>query len=206
MKRALLLAIAPLLGGCYSFSTIGRAHTVGKGHVEAFAAPEALVVPSNNGIAVRPVGEIGARVGVTDDVDLEGRVTTLGGSFATHVQLRRDRTFGSWEAMLAPGVAYTAPDKLAIELPVLFGVNVDKRDDQLVVTPRLAYQLRFGSPQPTSYFFAGLSIGFALRVLRHVTFMPEASLLTQLYAPPGYTSNVASTAALQLSAALLFDF
>jgi hypothetical protein len=205
--------------GCYSFTTIGRAHTIGKGHVEAFAAPEALIVPAPGGVAVRPVGEIGARVGITKDVDLEGRVTSLGGSFATHIQLRRDHEAGSWEAMLAPGIAYTSPDKLAFEIPVLFGVNValpwrrpafggsgDKRDDQLVIAPRLAYQLRFGSPQVTSYFFAGLSVGFAWRIVRHFTFMPEAALLTQLYSPPGYTSNTASTAAFQLSAAMLFDF
>ncbi|HEY2370190.1 MAG TPA: hypothetical protein VGH87_27530 [Polyangiaceae bacterium] len=204
MKRALLLL--PLITGCYSFSTIGRAHTIGKGHVEAFAAPAALVVPAPGGVAVRPVAEIGARVGVTDNVDLEGRVTSLGGSFATHIQLRRDREAGSWEAMLAPGVAYTAPDKLAFELPIVFGVNVDKRDDQLVIAPRLAYQLRFGSPQVTSYFFTGISLGFAWRVVRHFTFMPEASLLTQLYSSPGYTSNTAGTAAFQLAAALLFDF
>ena len=204
VKRLLLLL--PILTGCYSFTTIGRAHTIGKGHVEAFAAPEALVVPAPGGVAVRPVGEVGARVGVADNVDLEGRVTSLGGSFATHIQLRRDREAGSWEAMLAPGIAYTSPDKLAFELPVIFGVNVDKRDDQLVVAPRLAYQLRFGSPQVTSYFFTGISLGFAWRVVRQFTFMPEASLLTQLYSPPGYTSNVDSTAAFQLSAAMLFDF
>lgn len=204
MRR--LLLFVPLLTGCYSFTTIGRAHTIGKGHVEAFAAPEALVVPAPGGVAVRPVGEIGARVGVTDNVDLEGRVTSLGGSIATHIQIRRDREPGSWEAMLAPGIAYTATDKLAFELPIVFGVNVDKRDDQLVIAPRLAYQLRFGSPQVTSYFFTGLSLGFAWRIVRHFTFMPEASLLTQLYSPPGYTSNVASTAAFQLAAAVLVDF
>ena len=58
----------------------------------------------------------------------------------------------------------------------------------------------------TSYFFTGLSLGFAWRIVRHFTFMPEASLLTQLYSPPGYTSNVASTAAFQLAAAVLVDF
>jgi hypothetical protein len=205
VKRVALFFL-PLLTGCYSFTTLTRAHTTGKGHVEAFAAPEGLVVPASNGLAVRPVGEIGARVGLTSSVDLEGRVTTLGGSIATHIQLRRDHEAGSWEAMLAPAVVCTSPDKLAFELPVVFGVNVDKRDDQLVLAPRLAYQLRFGSPQTTSYFFAGLSVGFAWRLLRHVTLMPEVSLLTQLYSPPGYTSNVASTAALELAIGMLFDF
>jgi hypothetical protein len=203
VKRLLLLA--PLLSGCYSFTTLSRAHTIGKGHVEAFAAPEGLVVPASNGLAIRPVGEIGARVGVTDRVDLEGRVTTLGGSVATHLQLRRDPARWSWEAMLAPGVVYTAPEKLAFELPVLFGINVGG-DSQIVIAPRIAYQLRFATVQTTSYFFVGGSLGFAWRIARHFTLMPEASFLTQLYATPGFASNVANTCGIELAIGMLFDF
>jgi hypothetical protein len=204
MKRLVVLLV-PLLSGCYSFTTLSRAHTIGKGHVEAFAAPEGLVVPASNGLAIRPVGEIGARVGVTDRVDLEGRVTTLGGSVATHLQLRRDPAKWSWEVMLAPGVVFTSPDKLAFELPVLFGINVGN-DSQIVIAPRIAYQLRFATMQTTSYFFAGGSLGFAWRLARHFTLMPEASFLGQLYATPGFTSNVASTVGIELAIGMLFDF
>ncbi len=208
MMRVALAIVALASSGCYSFSTLGRAHTIGRGHVEAFAAPEALVVPTSKQVAVRPMGEIGARVGVADDVDVEGRITTLGGSLAAHVQLHRNRARFGVDAMLAPGVAFTAPDKLAFELPILIGINLP-RDNQIVIAPRLAYQLRFGVPglaHPAAFAFAGASLGFAWRVARHFTLMPEASFLGQIYAEPGFASNVSSTIGTELALGMLFDF
>ncbi|HEY1960458.1 MAG TPA: hypothetical protein VGH28_32830 [Polyangiaceae bacterium] len=207
MKRALALMLLATTH-CYSYTTLSRAHTVGAGHVEAFAAPEALVVPASNQVAVRPVGEIGARIGVTDRVDLEGRVTTLGGSLAAHVQLRRDPSRFGVEAMLAPGAAFTAPDKLAFELPLVVGVNVG-HDDQIVLAPRVVYQLRFDVPglsRPLGYAFLGGSIGFAWRLVRHFTLMPEASFLGQIWSEPGFASNYAGTVGVQLALGALFDF
>lgn len=202
MKRA-LLAFAPLLAGCYSFSTLSRAHTVGAGRVEAFVAPEALAIPARDEVAVRPVAEAGVRVGLTDRLDLEARATTLGGTLAAHVQLRRDPSRFGFEAMLAPGVQYTDPDKLAIELPLVLGLNVG-HDDQIVLAPRVVYQARVDVP--ASFVFVGGSIGFAWRVARHVTFLPEASFLGQVWSEPGFTSNVAGTVGMQLALATLLDF
>ena len=195
-----------LLPGCYSFSTLGRAHTVGKGHVEVFAAPEALIVPVSSQVSVRPVGEAGARVGLTDKLDVEGRVTTLGGAVSAHVQLRRDPH--GIDVMVAPGVQYTSPDKLALDVPLLLGINVG-HDDEIVLAPRLAYQLRLvvpGFDHPMQFLFAGLSVGFAWRIVKHFTVMPELATLTQIYAPPGFATNVNDAVGMQLSLGLLFDF
>jgi hypothetical protein len=195
-----------LLPGCYSFSTLGRAHTVGKGHVEVFAAPEALIVPSSGQVSVRPVGEAGARVGLTDRLDLEGRATTLGGALSAHVQLRRDPK--GIDVMMAPGLQYTSPDKLALELPILFGINLP-HDNEIILAPRITYQLRLDVPgfgHPMQFWFVGLSAGFAWRLVKHFTVMPEVATLTQIYAPPGFATNVASALGMQLSLGLLFDF
>jgi hypothetical protein len=199
------LALALLLcGGCYSFSTLGRARTVGKHHVQVFAAPELLLVPDGSTAAGRPVGEAGARVGVSDAVDVEGRVTTLGLTAAAHVQVHRGERL---DVLVAPGAQVTSPDKLALELPVLFGINF-AHDNQLVLAPRLVYQMRFGVPgfdHPISFAFAGASVGFAWRLSRHFTFLPELAALGQIYADEGFSSNVVNTVGLQLSFGLLFD-
>ncbi len=204
--RTLAIAMLALTSGCYSFSTLGRAHTVGARHVEVFAAPEALMVSTSNQVAVRPLGEAGVRVGVTNTLDLEGRVTSLGGKLAAHVQLRRDPR--SIDVMIAPGVAYTAPDKLALELPLLFGINLP-HDNQIVLAPRVVYQLRLAVPgfdHPVQFAFVGLSAGFAWRIVKHFTVMPEVATLTQIYAPQGFTTNVTNALGMQLSLGLLFDF
>jgi hypothetical protein len=190
--------------GCYSFSTLQRARTIGKGHVQVFAAPDLLLVPGGSTAAGRPVAEGGARVGVTDALDLEGRITTLGFTAGAHVQVRRGETL---DVMLAPGLAVTSPDKLALELPAPFGIELG-HDNQLVLTPRLVYQMRFGAPgfdRPISFWFAGASVGFAWRVTKSFTFLPELAALTQIYSEPGFSSNVGGTVGLQLSFGLLFD-
>jgi hypothetical protein len=194
------------LPGCYSFSTLGRAHTLGAGHVELFAAPEALIVPSAGQVAVRPEGELGLRVGVTDTLDIEGRATTLGSALAAHVQLRRDPR--GVDVMVAPGVQYTSPDKLALDVPLLFGINLP-HDNQIVIAPRLAYQVRLDVPgigHPLEFVFVGLSAGFAWRIVKHFTLMPEIATLTQLYAPTGFATNVNDAVGIQLSLGMLFDF
>jgi hypothetical protein len=205
-RLALLLTSLLALSGCYSFSTLGRAHTVGKGHVEVFAAPEAIVVPASGQVSVRPEGELGVRVGVADKLDLEGRATTLGGAVSAHVQLRRDPT--GIDVMVNPGVQYTSPDKLALDVPLLFGINLPG-DNQLVLAPRLAYQLRLDVPgigHPLAYAFVGLSVGFAWRIVKHLTLMPEVATLSQLYAPAGFASNVANALGFQLALGVLVDF
>jgi hypothetical protein len=185
--------------GCYSFSSLGRARTVGKHHVEVFGAPELLAVPGGKSIAGRPVTELGARVGVTDRLDVAARVTTLGVGAAAEIQVVHD-------VLVAPGVQVTSPDKLAFELPVRFGIDLGK--NQLILAPRLAYQLRFGVPVvgTTAYLFGGASVGFAWRLGKRFTFLPEVAFLGQLWATPGFSSNLENTVGMQLSLGALIDF
>ena len=209
VKRALLVLITLATTGCYSFSDARpRAHARSQDTSKRSPRPKRSSFRRRSKSPCGPIGEIGARVGVARRCRLEGRVTTLGGSLAAHVQLRRDPSRFGVEAMLAPGIAFTAPDKLAFELPILFGIQVG-HDNQIVIAPRAAYQLRFGVPgfdHPIAFIFLGGSLGFAWRVVKHFTLMPEVSFLGQAYAEPGFGSNVANTLGMQLALGALFDF
>src|SRR6185295_19925777 len=78
-----------LLTGCYSFSTLARARTLAARHVEVWAAPEALIVATGSGAAIRPIVEGGVRYGLTDVVELDGRLSTFGVTLGPRVQLVR---------------------------------------------------------------------------------------------------------------------
>jgi hypothetical protein len=205
--RSLVLLAALLAGGCYSFSTLGRARTVGEGHYQIWGAPEALVVATGSGGSIRPVGELGVRYGATRDVELDARVTTAGLTLGPRVQLvRAPDPHEGVDVLIAPALAYTAEDKLAIELPVAVGFNFGEH--QLVLAPRLVYQMRLGAlgvPGPISFLYAGGSVGFVVQLDSHVALMPELALLGQLYADPGFASNVASALGMQASIGLLVD-
>ena len=206
MKRALLLTLL-LTTGCYSFSTLGRARTVQEGRIEVWGAPEALVVATDTGGSVRPVGEVGVRYGATREVELDARITTAGFTLGPRVQLvRAPDPRDGFDVLVAPALAYTAQDKLALEVPLLFGINLGEH--QIVIAPRLVYQMRLGAtgvPGPISFLYAGGSIGVAIQLDAHVALMPEVALLGQIYSDPGFTSNVASALGLQASLGLIVD-
>lgn len=209
MTRALapLVLGALALGGCYSFSTLGRARTVDEGRFEVWGAPAALVVATDSGASIRPVGELGLRYGATRDLELDLRVTTLGVTAGPRIQLvRSPDPHEGVDVLMAPALAYTAQDKLALELPLLVGIDLGEH--QLVIAPRLVYQMRLGAPgtaQPTSFLYAGASVGFVAQLDAHVALMPEVALLGQLYADPGFASNVADALGIQASIGLLVD-
>jgi len=203
-RLALLLLLATT--GCYSFTTLGRARTIGKGKLEAFAAPEAIIVPGGGKVMVRPVGEIGARYGITESLDIEARMTTFGGGAAAHVQLRRGGLYGI-DLMLAPGFQFTSPDKLAFDVPFVFGLNLP-HEHQLVLAPRAAWQMRFatGFGRPIHFLFAGLSIGYVFRITKALALVPEFAFLKQTYAEPGFETSVAGTIGVTGALGILVDF
>jgi hypothetical protein len=203
---ALIGALA--LSGCYSFSTLGRARIVDPHQMEIFGAPTALIQAVSNGAAVRPAGDLGVRYGLDERWELDGRLTTLGATVGPRIQLLRSPDPSSgFDVLIAPALAYTYPDKFALEVPLLLGWNVGK-GDQIILGPRLVYQTRFsndGVAYPLSYVFAGGSVGFAWKVSRHFTLLPEVSFLTQIYSQPGFSSDLEGTLGIQASAGVLFD-
>ena len=203
-KLGLLLLLAST--GCYSFTTLGRARPIGKGHVEVFAAPEAMIVPGGGKVMVRPVGEIGGRYGITESLDVEARVTTFGFSGGGHVQIVRGGLYGI-DLMLAPGFQFTSPDKLTFEVPFVFGLNLP-HDHQLVLAPRAAWQMRFatGFSRPIHFLFAGLSIGYVFRLTKSLALVPEFAFLKQTYAEPGFETSVVGTIGVTGALGILVDF
>lgn len=204
MRALALVAMLFLLEGCYSFTTLGRARTIGRHKIQVFAAPEALITPTGGG-SVRPAAEAGVRYGLTDRLDAEARLTTFGGNLAAHIQLRKGAVYGV-DVMASPGIAFTSPDKLSFEVPIAFGLNFPN-DNQLVLAPRFVHQLRWnvGLSRPINYLFTGLSIGFAWRISKKLTLFPEFAFLRQTFGEPGFTSSVNQTVGVQGAAGVLFD-
>jgi hypothetical protein len=202
------LSLALTLAGCYSASAVGRARVVAPGELELFVAPEALGVAAGSGASIRPIGDAGARYGAAEDLELDFRVTTLGASAGPRLQvLRSPSTESGFDLLIAPALAYTYPDKLAVELPFLVGWNLPG-EHQLIIGARLAYQLRFGVPgfsRPIAFVLGAGSVGFVWRISGALALVPELAVLRQIYAEPGFSSNVAGAFGLQSGIGLLFD-
>lgn len=211
--RALVVALAAL-AGCYAYPTMGRARIVRPHHLELWAAPEALVIATPGGAmqqagaSSRPILEGGARYGLTDRVELAATAGTFGLAAGPRIQLVRsadpERGF---DVALAPELAFTPPDKPAIDLPVLVGWNL-RGGHQLVASARVVYQQHWGVggvSGPVQFAYAGGSIGFVWQAFAHLALVPEVAFLTQIYAPPGFTSELPNAIGVEAGVGLLWD-
>ncbi len=203
------LVVLAALTGCSTYTVVGRAHTVEPGHVELLAAAGA------SGIAVEhadpglyPRFEVGGRYGVSERLALGLRVEDSGGLATARIQiLRAPAGRLGLEVLAAPGVAYTYPDKLSVELPILFGLNL-RGGHELVVAPRVVETLNFGEAnlgRPAQFVFVGGSVAFVWQCLPSVALVPELGVLANVYSEPGFASFTAAGPALQLSIGVLWD-
>jgi hypothetical protein len=198
------------LAGCYSFTVAGRARTVARGHLELFAAPGASGIAVSDGADpnLRPRLSVGVRYGATDSLELDARAGDSGGSLATRVQLLRapDGQLGL-DLLVAPGLQYTIPDKLAIELPIVAGLALPN-GDEVILAPRVADQFRFGVAglgHPAQFTFVGASVGYAWQFRPHVALVPELGVLENVYSEPGFGSLTSAGPALEAIVAVLWD-
>jgi hypothetical protein len=188
---------------------MGRAHTVEPGHFELLAAAGAggvaVVDAAQN---VEPRFEVGARYGLSDRTDLGLRVSDSGALLTARFQVLRapTGTLGI-EILAAPGLAYTYPEKLSFELPVLVGLPL-RGGNELVFAPRVVEMLDFGDGDlghPAQFVFVGGSLAFVWQLWTHVALVPELGLLVNVYSEPGFSTFTAAGPALQLAVGVLWD-
>ncbi len=205
MTKALLglIVLAAPLTGCASLSTFGLARTLNQGAVQGWVAPEGGgVVAINNtstsgsGIGY-PLLEGGVRYGVTDRVELGGRLGFNGVALEGKFGLLRSPTMESgFNLSLNPGVGFVGfgassgstgggggfVGTLSFYLPVLMGIDVGGHE--IVIGPRLIDQVLFGSftdsagstTSTANLLYLGGSFGVAFRASDSVRILPEASV------------------------------
>lgn len=197
-----ILAFLPLMTGCPSFSTMGLARTLNQGAIQGWVAPEgAGAIPINRpaGVTTGGIGwpniEGGVRVGVTDRVELGGRLGFNGimaeGKFGI---LRPETTDSGFNLSINPGIGFIGYGAgsgagggfvgvLTFSVPILMGI--DFGGHELVIGPRIIDQLLFGSFSSSSgggasstvnVFYVGGSVGFAIKVSGGFRIMPEIAV------------------------------
>jgi hypothetical protein len=193
MKRLAILG-AMFLGGCASFSTMSTARTVARDSTQVWIAPEFVGMTIDTGgtagmetISV-PQFELGFRRGITDGVELGGKLWLLGAAFESKFQLVRSETENSGiDIALAPSIGWLGFNNGSgdgfnvitgyLNLPI--GLNVPG-GSQFVLTPKGIYQRYIakgsGSTGSVDIFFVGGSAGFAWK-LGTMYVLPEISVM-----------------------------
>jgi hypothetical protein len=165
-----MLALSLL--ACATIGTLQRAQTVGEGDFEWAIEPGYWGVSSETTGVALPYGNIAARWGLTDRVDIGGRVGFAGTEFLAKARLTGD------DAPVVVSVAPTVGGLFAggggfinAQLPVIVDVPVGK--NALVLAPKISTMTATVGGEYATLWSAGASMGYALRLSDTVTVLPE---------------------------------
>jgi hypothetical protein len=203
-----VLVLALPLTGCASFSTFGLARTLNHGAVQGWVAPSgggAVATSSGTSVGIGyPFLEGGARYGITDNVEIGGKLGFNGITLESKFAVVRAPTMDSGVNLsIAPQVGFigygasggTGSDNastfvavLTAQLPILFGIDVGGHE--IVFGPRIVDQVLFGAVSSGSnsgsgtanLLYVGGSIGVAFRASASVRILPEIAIGVPVYA------------------------
>ena len=193
MKRGLLAAVAALCAsGCASMATMQTANTLGEEKMQVgLETTYQRFGDSNNGFAY-PHLNVAVRYGVTDSIDVGGRIGQSGTEFMAKFQLTDKAS--STVLSLAPsvgGFALGADDEtltsLYYQVPLLVGFSTTG-GSQLVLGPKIQHWLLMGGGGTVGLLNVGATVGYAAKIGNSFWLMPEVGAFYPL-AVHGSSSN-----------------
>ena len=198
----LVVGAAVLSLACVPVSGAGRATVLPRGRGELSVTPEVMLATPRATNAKIPSAQLvfGYHRGFTERLELGARgwrtvvkqrgLEVNGAALDSKVQLRSRDAGASVDVALSPSASYhqfslggTPEHQLSLCVPLLVGWRVGQRN-QVIVGPRLLYQIWFGESQvPQRLIFAGTSVGFAWQISQSWSLIPELMLL---YSPVSF--------------------
>lgn len=172
-----------LLSGCATLGTFQNAETLGKGGWEVGIEPSMWGGAGAGGAVTYPHAGVSARVGVSDRVDIGGRIGSTGVEFTTKFGLTaRDAavpiSFAPTVGGFAIAVSGASAGILALHLPVLIGLRVGDRGEFVLGPKAHIYQIFANSGSlggSATIWSLGGSAGYSAPVGKTVKLIPEVA-------------------------------
>ena len=211
---ALLFGVGLLGTGCASINAAQTANTMGKGGLQIGLEPAVEAFSGSNGLGTgyAPRVDLAVRYGVTDSIDIGGKVGSSLAELDGKFQLT-DPASQSFVLSLAPsiggfvfGSAGNTAGAFTAKLPLLIGIGFGGH--QLVLGPTLTDILGEGSDSSgnsavTNIFGVGATIGVAFRLSDGFRLMPEFGFMVPVTGTS--SGNGTSTSAGLTSAGFLWQ-
>jgi hypothetical protein len=186
-RSALIALSAFALAGCPSISTMGTARTIPEGTYQYSVAggyavmSDTVVDDEGNPDSVSaPSLELGIRYGISDRIEVGGKIFPVGAELGMKAQvLRSASTDRGLDLAVAPSLSVYPWSKGVAgwgNLSIPLGFNVGG-GNQLVLSPRGTMFLVTSEEGSGSVFMAGGSMGFAVKLKPGLTLLPEVSAL-----------------------------
>lgn len=208
---ALVLVAAAGGGGCATMGTLQTANSLGAGAFQFAVEPAAEVVVATaaggSGFVAFPRLDLAVRYGITDQVDISGRLGVSGLELGAKVQFTDpyNRKLVVSVAPAVGGFGFATNEGgfgvLNLTLPLLVGIGVGPHlEHQVVIAPRVADWLVFGAVTGTgaavNALLLGGSIGFVAKLHDKFRLLPELSFMYPVLATGTVTGGGSSTEAL----------
>lgn len=192
--------------GCFTYGSMQRAETLGKGNRE-FAAEIGMVGAGGQGTVVAvPNPSFAARFGVSDRVDIGGRMGFSAIAFTTKVMLTEPGSDGV-KLSLAPEIG-AFPLFVAwlghLQMPLLIGIPMGGNNEMILGPRAHGYAIGTTADGTAGFVMVGTSVGFAFD-LGGLTLLPELTLEYPTFAGTS-VGNVSTADNLLGSNTLLFNF
>ncbi|MFT4622251.1 MAG: hypothetical protein ACI8PZ_000907 [Myxococcota bacterium] len=198
MRRPILLAFVLASTGC-AISAGQTARTNGEGNVQFGVEPGVLGASTGGFVGVAPALNLAVRYGVSDTVDLGGRLGTNGLEFQTKFQVTGDdgvivSPAPSLEVWFL-SIGGVGGGFVGVPLPLLIDVPVG--ESALVIGPRVHPRFLFGggggATASSLSMSAGSTLGFAAKVSDGVKIFPEFGFEIPLFATASGTTTTTTT-------------
>ncbi len=206
MNRLVALLCVPFAAGCLSMGGVQRADTLGRNNFQVGIEPGVLALPSLQAAVqvplIAPMVDVSVRYGVSEGVDVGGRIGTTGLELQGKFLLTKpgDRHVAVSIAPTAGGFFFGLLNYAALNLPVLIGIKLG--DHELTFGPRLTGQFLFGAGAGTSAaisgLLAGLSLGFAAQLSEHFALLPEITVSIPVLGSVGIAGMTSASVAQQI--------
>lgn len=169
--------------GCATHGGVTTAHPVGQGNVQVGIEPGAAMVSGVDRPAVAPTFNVAVRYGVSDRVDLGGRLGTTGYELLGKIQLNQPGA--DVPISVAPSghvVAWGRNDHgfayVQYQVPLLVGIPLG--ESQLVVGPKVRHMIAVGGAgghsSGGSVLMTGGVVALSLKAGNTFRFHPEVAL------------------------------
>jgi hypothetical protein len=178
--RGAVLALLASSTGCASMSTMQTASTLGEGDLQVGLETAYQTVSVKYAGLSYPQMSVAVRYGVSDRVDIGGRIGQAGTELQAKFLLTEPGAATAFS--LAPtigGFALGSGDadfaSLHYQVPLLIGISTGG-GSELVLGPKIHHWLLLGDGSSGGMINAGATVGYALRLGERFALMPEVGV------------------------------
>jgi len=184
------MVLTGTMAGCATANSYQTASTIGDGNFQFVVEPSLLGFTVDEGTGSTGIVDISGRFGVSDNMEIGGRLGSSGVELMSKYQFTEPGSDGPIVSIapsiggFAAGIGGTGAGLLNVEIPVLIGLPVGE-SSELVLGPKIVDTYLLATVEGVSananILWVGSTIGYAAQVGERFKLLPEVGVIYPVY-------------------------